>query len=57
MISRFEYTLPNGQNLMHNYRHGSDLSADGKQMTFVAGNLASPEAGSLPARQPTRSIT
>ena len=52
VISRFEYTLPNGQNLMHNYRHGLDLSPDGKQMTFVAGNLASPEAGFLPAPSP-----
>ncbi len=56
VISRFEYTLPNGQNLMHNYRHGIDLSADGKQMAFVAGNLASPEAGFFTGAAASRSI-
>ena len=56
VISRFEYTLPNGQNLMHNYRHGLDLSPDGKQMTFVAGNLASPEAGFITGSASSRSI-
>jgi serine/threonine-protein kinase len=39
-VSRFEYVLPNGQNLMHGYRHGLDLSPDGSQMAFIAGSLA-----------------
>jgi serine/threonine-protein kinase len=34
-ISRFEYVLPNDQNLVHRFRHAVALSSDGKRMAFV----------------------
>jgi serine/threonine-protein kinase len=39
-ISRFEYAIPDGQNLVHGFRHGLDLSSDGTRIAFVANTLA-----------------
>ncbi len=55
--SRFEYVLPNGQNLMHSYRHGFELSPDGSQMVFIAGTLAGEGVGfSTPGNAGSRSV-
>jgi serine/threonine-protein kinase len=40
-VSRFEYELPDGQILVHSFRHGLDLSSDGTRLAFVANTLSS----------------
>ena len=42
-LSRFEHVLPTNQVLAHSYRHGVDLSPDGKRMAFVANNFGNPD--------------
>jgi serine/threonine-protein kinase len=44
--SRFEYELPGGQNLVHGFRHGLDLSSDGTRLAFVANTLGGADAAS-----------
>jgi serine/threonine protein kinase/Tol biopolymer transport system component len=39
-VSRFEYTLPDGQVLAHAYRHGAEISPDGQRIAFTAGTFA-----------------
>ena len=39
VLSRFEFVLPGGQNLTHQYRHAVTLSPDGTRMAFVANTL------------------
>jgi serine/threonine-protein kinase len=55
VVSRFEYSLPNSQNLMHNYHHGLDFSPDGKRIAFVAGTLGN-GSGFFPVTAGPRSI-
>ena len=38
-VVQFEYVLPDGQSLVHNFRHGVALSPDGNTMVFVANAL------------------
>ena len=40
--ARFEYALPDAQNLAHGFRHGVELSSDGVRMAFVANRLGDP---------------
>lgn len=41
-LSVFDVPLPPGQSLTHNYRHGLDLSMDGRRIAFIANPIGSP---------------
>ena len=44
--SRFDYSLPAGQSLAHNFRHAAELSPDGRRMAFVTNALGAAAAQS-----------
>jgi serine/threonine-protein kinase len=46
LVSRFDYTLPGGQILAHNFRHAVELSPNGTRMAFVANAPGAPASSS-----------
>jgi serine/threonine-protein kinase len=38
-VARLEFPLPQGQSLAHGYRHGIEISPDGKRMAFVGSPM------------------
>jgi serine/threonine-protein kinase len=45
-VSRFEYALPDGQNLAHGFLHGLDLSSDGSKLAFVTNTPGGADSAS-----------
>src|SRR5678815_749790 len=41
-LTQFTQPLPPNMALIHNYRHGVDLSPDGRRLAFIAGGQGSP---------------
>jgi serine/threonine protein kinase len=52
-VSQFDLPLPSPQLLVHNYRHGIDLSPDGRRIAFVA---RTPAIGAGPRKIYIRSL-
>jgi serine/threonine-protein kinase len=53
LVSQFDVPLPSPQLLVHSYRHGAELSPDGRRIAFVA---RIPVDGTGPQRIYTRSL-
>jgi eukaryotic-like serine/threonine-protein kinase len=49
-VSQFQFSLPAGQALTHNYRHAVELSPDGRRIAFVANTLGPPAQRQLYVR-------